>query len=241
MRILLSKISLAVICLFPALATYAGSLHEVKCGNDELKLWTHEDVLKYISPSGDFLTNKQCQSNSVACVDVTRQRILDAFKKENCTVVEKRGDIFSITNLIAAADTIFIMTPKDECCRISVYACQDINKVLSALATRLEEVYDLWSDIRVDYLKQHRESQFVLYEKNLLEVVYCSDEGVVVIVRDSLNGKSRGKGEVKSIVEKVLRAIVPRSKDVGMGGDGQVDSSDGGGYRGDVSHCHAFD
>ena len=104
--------------------------------------------------------------------------------------------------------------------------------LVERLAMSPESIDNLDLLARRDYLKQHRESQFVLYEKNLLEVVCCSDEGVVVIVRDSLNGKSRGKGEVKSIVEKVLRAIVPRSKDVGMGGDGQVDSSDGGGYRG---------
>ena len=211
----LSKIAMAMGCFFFALTTYASPPLEIRGGDGKQKLWTHEDVLKFISPPGDYLIEGQSLSNAVKCAEVARQQILKALKDEYYAITEMRGDIFSITNLTVATDTISVTTSTSEFCRISVYAYQDVKNVLATFAARLEDVYALWSDIKVDYLKYQRGPMFILREKNLLDVVCLGEDVAVVIVRDDVSGESKCKKEVKPIIVRTLLAILQRTKDVG--------------------------
>ena len=206
---------LVTVCFFFALTTYASPPLEICGGDDNQKLWTHEDVLKFISPPVDYLTEGQCLSNAVKCAEVARQRILKALKDANYAIIKRSGDIFSITNLTVTTDTISVITPTNEFCRISVYAYQDVKNVLATFAARLEDVYALWSDIQVDYLKYQRGPMFILREKNLLDVVCFWEDVAVVIVRDDVSGESKCKKEVKPIIVRALLAILQKTKDVG--------------------------
>ena len=202
----LFQLSISVFLLFVSLSALTRDLQVLTSSKDRRKLWTHEDVLEYITPSAEFLSKRRNKTSSGERTGSVRQQILRAVNAARCKVVENGEDVFSCTNLMVKADSVTVTMATNEQYRISVYDYRDVNTVLNAFALRAEELYDLWSVIQEDYRWQKNERSCMLYEKNLLDVLCFLDDAIVVMEKDNSLG-CPGSGFDRLIVKIVLSSV----------------------------------